>query len=232
MKRKIVTFCALALVLCMALGFVACKGNDPQNTAYDLVKQTKSDNFALLNQTATQGQVVMIGDSIVEIFPTELFENNSLNVYNRGISGDTSDRMLERLESNALSAKPKILSILVGTNDYGRGLSQDALVDNIKKCIAKAKDSGVEKVIVQAIYPVNHGFKVAMVGGRSNKDIAAINTKLQDMCAKNGGEYVDMFTPLQDSEGEFKKELTYDGLHPNAAGFKVIADILRPFFVA
>ena len=98
-------------------------GKDIQKkTAYDLVKQTKKENYLFLNENyAHHGQTVLFGDSITEIFNSyELFYTFSKvtgqAVYNRGISGDTSDRLLERLKCNALNITPKNLVILIGTN--------------------------------------------------------------------------------------------------------------------
>ncbi len=69
-----------------------------EKTAYDHVKQAKKENFTFLNEKyAQQGQTVLFGDSITEIFNSyELFyafsQATGQAVYNRGISGDTSDR--------------------------------------------------------------------------------------------------------------------------------------------
>lgn len=74
-----------------------------KKTRYDLVKKTKAENFKYLNENfSLKGQTVLIGDSITEIFNYyELFysfcQKTGQAVYNRGISGDTSDRLLERL---------------------------------------------------------------------------------------------------------------------------------------
>ena len=49
--------------------------NFQKKTAYDYVQQTKKENFSFLNETyAQQGQTVLFGDSITEIFNSyELF---------------------------------------------------------------------------------------------------------------------------------------------------------------
>lgn len=74
-----------------------------KKTKYDLAKTVKKENFLFLNENfCKNGQTVLLGDSITELFNSyELFfdfsQKSGQAVYNRGISGDTSDRLLERL---------------------------------------------------------------------------------------------------------------------------------------
>lgn len=119
--------------------------NFQKKTAYDYVQQTKKENFSFLNETyAQQGQTVLFGDSITEIFNSyELFyafsQTTGQAVYNRGISGDTSDRLLERLECNALNINPKNLVILIGTNDIGIGVPTEYTLKNIKEILQRTQ---------------------------------------------------------------------------------------------
>ena len=119
--------------------------NIQKKTAYDHVKQTKKENFSFLNEKyAQQGQTVLFGDSITEIFNSyELFyafsQTTGQAVYNRGISGDTSDRLLERLECNALNINPKNLVILFGTNDIGIGVPTEYTLKNIKEILQRTQ---------------------------------------------------------------------------------------------
>ena len=119
--------------------------NFQKKTAYDYVQQTKKENFSFLNETyAQQGQTVLFGDSITEIFNSyELFyafsQTTGQAVYNRGISGDTSDRLLERLECNALNISPKNLVILIGTNDIGIGVPTEYTLKNIQEILQRTQ---------------------------------------------------------------------------------------------
>lgn len=119
--------------------------NFQKKTAYDYVQQTKKENFRFLNEKyAQQGQTVLFGDSITEIFNSyELFyafsQTTGQAVYNRGISGDTSDKLLERLECNALNINPKNLVILIGTNDIGIGVPTEYTLKNIKEILQRTQ---------------------------------------------------------------------------------------------
>lgn len=211
-----------------------------KKTKYDLVKNTKRNNFKFLNETVCKkGQTVLFGDSITEIFNvTDLFndytETTGLAVYNRGISGDTSDRLLERIYDNVINIKPRNLAILIGANDLGLGAPPDFTeknVDSLLKIICG--ECPEANIILEAVYPVNKGLNMAsrqMVGGRKNSDIAELNTQLKELSIKYGVIFADFTDKLSDKKGNFNKEYTYDGLHPTAQGFKAVAESLIPLF--
>ena len=208
MKKKFVLgISVLVVVMIATILLVGCGGN--QSTEYDIVKKTKMENFELLNESALHNQIVFIGDSIIELFPTyELFAENDKIVYNRGISGDTSDRMLERFEKNALNINPDVVYILVGTNDIVKKIEHNVIIDNISKTIAKCKESGVSKIIVSGLYPVNKSINSNMVGSRTNKEIKELNEKIKNVVSQYNAIFSDLTSVLADEDGNFNKEFT------------------------
>ena len=214
-------------------------GKDIQKkTAYDLVKQTKKENYLFLNENyAYHGQTVLFGDSITEIFNSyELFYTFSKvtgqAVYNRGISGDTSDRLLERLKCNALNITPKNLVILIGTNDIGKDIPPEYTLKNIQDILSVTHEiCPSTNIILQAIYPVNSRMSLTarqMTGKRSNKKTLALNEELHNIAVENKVHWLDLTKYLSDKNGRLAKEYCYDGLHLNAQGFKVVAKKIIP----
>lgn len=206
-------------------------------TKYDNVKNVKKNNFRRLNETlALNGQTILFGDSITEIFNWyELFydfsQKSGQAVYNRGISGDTSDRLLERLDENALNITPKNIAILIGTNDIGAGIPNEFTVKNIDTMIGKIKDRLPEcNIILEAVYPVNKTIPESkfMVGKRNNKTIKELNNELVKLTEKHDCAWLDLTDKLSDKKGELDKAYCYDGLHLNVYGFEIVAENLIP----
>lgn len=228
--KKIAIFITLLLTLAISFtSFVGCA--NAKSTDYDLIKQTKMDNFTLLNQTAKHGQIVFIGDSIIELYPTyELFSIDRV-VYNRGISGDTSDKMCYRLLDNVINIEPSIVSILIGTNDKAYNFDINTTLANIKKSVELIKENSPNtKIILQSIYPVNKAINSSMVGSRTNNEIIKYNEAIKTYAETNSVTYADVFAVLKDEKGEFNKQYTYDGLHPNAKGYIAITEYLITLF--
>lgn len=206
---------------------------------YDLVKTTKQENYLFLNENyAKHGQTVLFGDSITEIFNSyELFydfsQKSGQAVYNRGISGDTSDRLLWRLKTNALNIEPRNLVILIGTNDLGLGVPIEDVVRNVGEILRITTQTLPNtNVVLQGVYPVNKYMSLAaaqMVGKRKNKNITALNEQLRALAMDSGVFYLDLTDTLADKKGRLAKEFCYDGLHLNVHGFTVVAKEIIPY---
>ena len=203
-------------------------------TEYDREKNTKRENYSILNKEyALKNQTVLLGDSITDFFNWyELFYDFSKNsgqaVYNRGISGDTTDRLLERLNENVLNIEPKNVVLLIGTNDIGRELPLSMSVENVSKIIENTKKVCPDiNFILQAVYPINRDMRDKFEK-RSNEKIDIMNKEFIKLSEKYDCVWLDITDKLKDETGNLKKEYTYDGLHLNANAYKIVAENIIP----
>lgn len=210
------------------------KNNYSKLTEYDREKANKRDNYTLLNKKyALKNQTVLLGDSITDFFNWyELFYDFSNTsgeaVYNRGISGDTTDKLLERLSDNVLNIQPKNIVLLIGTNDIGRGLPLSMTLDNVEKIIKNSKSVCPNvNFILEAVYPINENIRDRNEK-RSNEKINAMNREYIKLCEKYDCIWLDFTDKLKDNDGNLKKEYTYDGLHVNAKAYEIIAKSIIP----
>ncbi len=210
------------------------KKNYSKLTEYDREKANKRDNYTLLNKKyALKNQTVLLGDSITDFFNWyELFYDFSNTsgeaVYNRGISGDTTDRLLERLSDNVLNIQPKNIVLLIGTNDIGRGLPLSMTLDNVEKIIKNSKSVCPNvNFILEAVYPINENIRDRNEK-RSNEKINAMNREYIKLCEKYDCIWLDFTDKLKNNDGNLKKEYTYDGLHVNAKAYEIIAKNIVP----
>lgn len=194
-----------------------------KRSAYGADKENKKNNYNLINDKYCKiGQTVLAGDSITEIFNMELFDEytdtSGLRVYNRGISGDTTDRLLERFDENVLALKPKNLVLLIGVNDFGINADVNYTFENIKQILLKAKNiENNTKIVLQSVYPVD------VKRRQINKKVLQLNEKLKAFAEQNDIVYLNIYSLLLDSNGGLDPKYTYDGLHPNTQGFEIVA---------
>jgi lysophospholipase L1-like esterase len=95
-------------------------------------------------------------------------------------------------------------------------------VDNIVSMAQLAKVNNI-KVVISSIlpafdYPWKPGLEPA-------EKIFTINTMLKDFANKNKCVYLDYFAAMADDRKGLKKELGDDGVHPNLAGYKMMAPL-------
>jgi lysophospholipase L1-like esterase len=202
-------------------------------TTYNAEKQNKKDNFTYLNENYCKGgQTVLIGDSITEIFNdrellAQYTQETGIAVYNRGISGDTTDRLIERLEDNLFNIKPRNVVLLIGTNDFGLKADLDYVYNNIKFIVETILERCPDvNLILEAVLPV--GGKIQNPKRRYNKKTLKLNEKLKLLAQTKNIAYFDITDKISDKHGNLDSKYTYDGLHPNVYGFEITAkEILK-----
>lgn len=169
--------------------------------------------------------IIFLGNSITAgIDWEELLQNPAAK--NRGISGDITFGVLERLHE-VTEGKPRKVFILIGTNDIARNIPDAVILGNYKRIIRQIKkESPATKIYFQTILPVNS--EVPPKKNHYGKDahIAAVNEGLKKLGREEAITIIDLH-PHFLKEGKLDKTLTYDGLHLNINGYKLWATILK-----
>jgi lysophospholipase L1-like esterase len=188
----------------------------------------RPSNAALAAPAPGENRVVFFGDSITDAWPiAEYFPSKPY--VNRGISGQTTSQMLVRFREDVINLQPKAVVILAGTNDIA-GNSGPMTLDEIEANYASLAELATTHnihVVFSSILPVHNYTPQSqeMFAQRSPEKILALNKWLKDYCADHGCVYLDYFSAMVDDKGLLKKDLAVDGLHPNAAGYKIMAPL-------
>ncbi|MDC6386401.1 sialate O-acetylesterase [Flagellimonas taeanensis] len=149
---------------------------------------------------------------------------------NRGISGDTTFGILERLDE-VTEGQPAQIFILIGINDISRNFPDEEIIQNYETIITRIqKESPKTRLVVQTILPVNSSF--GEYERHYNKDghIAKVNEGIRQLAKKYGLTLIDIHPLFLDDSGSLKAEYTDEGLHLNEKGYLHWAEILRPYF--
>jgi lysophospholipase L1-like esterase len=168
------------------------------------------------------GDSITDGWHIAEYFPGKSYVN-------RGIGGQTTPQMLIRFRPDVIELKPKVVVILAGTNDIS-GNTGPMTVEEIERNYASmAELARIHdiRVIFSSVLPVNNYNEKALLFflTRPADQILALNQWLKNYCSENGFIYLDYFSAMVDDKGMLKQDLAGDGLHPNVAGYKIMAPL-------
>src|ERR1700722_11133791 len=185
-------------------------------------------NASLAPPAAAESRVVFLGDSITDYWKLPDYFPGKPYI-NRGIDGQTTPEMLVRFRQDVIDLHPKVLVVLAGTNDIagvtGRASNED-IESNYASMAELARAHGIRTVFA-SVLPVNNYApdSAESFALRPRARILEINKWLKNYCAKNGSVYLDYFTALADDQGMLKRALSDDGLHPNDAGYKIMAPL-------
>jgi len=161
--------------------------------------------------------VIAFGDSLTaghgaregEDWPSRVSAATSIPVINAGVSGDTTDSALERLDEDVLSRDPRIVIVGLGGNDFLRGAPLPATAANLRSIVRKIHEGGAMVVLLEFKFP------------------------------SLDANYEKMYERIADEEGCLLVEGTMKGIltdpklkgdqtHPNANGYAVMAERIGP----
>lgn len=184
--------------------------------------------FAEANkQTPQSPRVVFIGDSITEnwvgLAPT-LFVSGAVG---RGISGQTSPQILLRFYQDVVRLRPRVVHIMVGTNDLAGNTgptSADMYTNHVAAMVDIARSNGIAVVLGSVLPASRFPWKPALTPARQ---VVALNNWLRDFARSRGAIYADYYKALANPEGGINPDLAPDGIHPNAKGYALMEPIAK-----
>lgn len=211
-------FIKLEIVLGML--FILVSTASAQHSAY---WKQKSNMYSVLPNTPNE--IIFLGDSITDRCEWfELFSNP--NVKNRGLSGDKTDGVLDRL-SEIIESKPAKVFIMIGVNDLRHNISDSIIVANYYKIVKKIKsESPNSKIYLQSGLPVNNDIGNPKT---TNSKVNELNSSIKEIASSFNIPFIDINSKLQNSAGQLDAKYSADGLHINGNAYLVWKSVVEQY---
>ena len=221
MKKFICLLCIFAFSI---LSISSCGNNDEWEKQVAAYRAAKIASYILENDKYADYEVdaAFIGDSLTDGYNVNEYYPN-ITVSNRGIGGDKTYDLYERLQVSLYDLRPKVAVMLIGGNNL------DSMFDNYEDILIGFKENIPKtKIILLSL--------TSMGGehwGKNNELAAYNNVKIKLLAEKYGYAFVDLYTPLFNLEsGEIYSEYTTDGGHLTAKGYDVLTREITPMLTA
>ena len=227
-KKKWLIFCLSLLLMSILIissifivGAVQDSIEEKQRQA--LIKQYYADKLACYMQENNTYQdyevdVAFLGDSLTDGYDVSKYYSEFV-VSNRGIGGETTVGLEQRLDVSVYQLKPKVIVMLIGANNMSEMFSN---YENL--LIGSQQNLPDTKVVLLSL--------TAMGGehwGTKNQLAAYNNVIIKKYAEKYGYYYVDLFTPLFDENiKEVYQGYTIDGGHFTQLGYEVVTSLVKP----
>jgi lysophospholipase L1-like esterase len=200
-----------------------------RNPDRDNLKRYAEANEKLGPPSAEKPRVVFLGDSITDGWRLNEYYGSERDFVNRGIGGQITGQMLGRMQADAIDLKPRLVLVLAGINDLGRGLAVSTIENNLSMIADLAEAHHIEPMFA-SVLPVSDYHKdvnpqYARTARLAPAKILELNGWLKNFCEQRHFPYVDYYSALVDKAGFLQADLADDGLHPNAKGYRIMAPI-------
>ena len=225
--RQVIWLAVVCSGTLIAFRDLAGQTQDKQND-WAFLARYRSENTALGLPRAGENRVVFMGNAITEwwvkFFPS-MFPGQPY--VGRGISGQTTPQMLVRFRQDVIALKPAVVVILAGTNDIAGNTGPstvEMIEDNLASMTEVAQANGIA-VVLSSVLPVyDYPWKK---GREPAPKIVALNKWMKEYAASRGAVYLDYHTAMRDERDGMRSELAYDGVHPNEAGYRLMASLVE-----
>ena len=225
-------------IICIAYAFI--KIGSPsyifyliKNKGQGTVSLKKHKTSHLKTLPVVEGRTIMLGNSITaECEWAELINNPK--VLNRGVIGDGTTDILNRLD-DVIVMKPKKIFLLIGVNDL-LYLPLSKIIKNYEKIVNRLLlESPNTKLYLESVLPVHNSFRR---NGMKNEDIDILNKNIEQIAQKQSLTYINLNTKFKSIlvtasgawlEGGLNPEYSIDGIHLNGKGYLLFKDIISPY---
>lgn len=211
-----------------------------ENVAADKKRKEFDIKNHALRYTNQKPDFLFIGDSITEYWELNAyFGSGNHFLVNRGIAGDTTKYLKKRFYTDAVQLRPRYCILGIGINDsielegdywkrleptpYNQVVATAKL--HITEIVQQAKEENI-CLILTSLLPIHIPI---LMDERSRKNyIKELNEWLAEVAKKNNLIFVNYYaTMVFPGTDKPLDKITYDGLHPNAKGYQIMATVLR-----
>lgn len=226
-KKRIILISAIVLFLVIAAVLIClyCQNLSEKRKMEELLAQLQAyydSKIALYEKENTECEpyetdIAFVGDSLTDGYDIERYYPEYV-VKNRGIGGDTTHGLLDRLDISLYDLKPKVIVMLIGAN-------------NLKTMFEDYE--GIVKGITQNL-PETHLVICSLTSmgrewGKNNHLAAYNNVKIKAIADQYNCSFVDLYTPLLNTEtDEIFEHYTTDGGHLTDEGYVVLTEAIKP----
>jgi lysophospholipase L1-like esterase len=195
----------------------------PRYDTVRFVPEHYSKRVALFRQEpVATGGTVFFGNSLIEYGDWKKLLGDP-GVVNRGIAGDNTFGMLDRLDE-VIARKPRVLVLEGGVNDIAQNVPPGMILANMLVMMGRVRLAcpGVKIYVMSALpaHPDSRKDYPELAG--KNGVIAELDRALGREVRERGGVYIDLRSAVMDAHGDLQRRFAAaDGLHLNEAGYAV-----------
>jgi len=197
------------------------------------LRRYRAANDSLPVPAARERRVVFYGNSITDSWARHFAAMFPGKPYiGRGISGQTTPQLLVRFHQDVVALHPVAVVILAGTNDIAGNTGPstlDMIEDNLSAMTEIARQHHI-RVVLSSVLPVSdYPWKPGL---EPAPKVVALNAWIKRYAESMGETYVDYHSAMADARGGLPATLSVDGVHPNEAGYRIMAALAEAAITA
>ncbi len=190
---------------------------------YSRLSVFQNENLLLKSDSIVNNRVVFYGTQVIARWD---FENRfeDYETINRGVTGQWVSGLLLRYHQDVITLKPEYVLLEVSSYNLRQRFPTDMVISHVQTMVDLSLYHGIQPILTTMI-PLRKGHD--QFGNYSvMSNIKDYNDWIRDFAHKKELKILDMYNILSNDAGYLKKELSFDSIDPNEAGYSVLSDSL------
>lgn len=185
--------------------------------------------YLALGDSTGAGEGARSGGYVARLFRKILAHRPESRLTNRCISGATASDLLNEQMDQIADIDPNLVTVGIGINDIGHGVSLDAFEKNYDEILRRLRENTRAVIVVTNIPDISTAPRIPQVmRSQYQQIIIRYNQKLGEIAARHGVTVFDVYNITRDELPNHPEYFSADGFHPSDQGYELWAETMWP----
>ncbi len=169
------------------------------------------------------------GGYVVRLFKRIATHRPDSKLINLCVSGATTSEVLHDQLDSAVRADPQLVTLGIGINDIGHGLSLEQFSKNYEEILARLKHDTSARIVVTNIPDISSAPQIpAGMSYEYHRHIVEFNQRLAEITAAHDVIVFDIYAVTHEQLASHPEYFSGDGFHPSDKGYELWAERMWP----
>ncbi len=185
--------------------------------------------YVALGDSTGVGVGASNGGYVIRLFRKLEQRRAESTLKNLCVSGATSEDILRNQIDAGIAANPNLVTVGIGINDIGHGVSVDQFGLNLQNILSRVKSETGALIVVTNIPDISTSTRIPQsLRAQYQQQIIEFNKKLQEVADANGAVVFDIYSITKDELPKHPEYFSDDGFHPSDQGYELWAEKMWP----
>lgn len=221
MGRKILTF-ALVLIILVAMLGAGCSKTDKAMRRGPI-------HYVALGDSTGVGVGARDGGYVARLFKRLEERRPESKLSNLCVSGATTADLLRDQLARGVALDPDLVTIGIGINDIGHGLTLDQFSKNFEEILSTLKEKTHARIVVSNLPDISTAPQIpSSMRGQYQRQIDDFDKRLEEIASKHDVVVVDVYSITKEELPSHPEYFSADGFHPSDEGYELWASHMWP----
>ncbi len=185
--------------------------------------------YVALGDSTGAGVGAKNGGYVARVFQQLEQSRSGSRLLNLCVSGATSEDVKRSQLARAIAAKPTLVTLGIGINDLGHGMTIDASGANIDQIVSRLKAETQAVIVISNLPDISPAPRIPpALRPEVRQRIEALNKEIAEIGTRYEVTVFDIYASTHRLLAERPEYFSSDGFHPSDAGYAVWAEQMWP----